>query len=346
MSALFPACAASALAAWTVARWVLARADRLGLVQDPNHRSSHDRPTPSGGGLGIVAGGCLGAAYFALAGAPALWAVLGLAAPLALTGYLDDVRQLSSRVRLAVQLAVCAGLVLVAEAASWPVAQACGPAGAWLFAAATLVAGVWWVNLFNFMDGVDAIASVQALFMLVAGAVLCVAASPASAASGEVGAMLCLACAVAGFLALNWPPARIFMGDVGSTWTGFMILALAALTVRAGWLGAAQWLVLGAAFVSDATVTLCVRVLRRERWTQAHRSHAYQRLSRRWQGPGRAGHRRVTLAYLAVDILWLAPLAFACGAWPGLSVLWLSLAYVPLIAAALAVKAGSADHVQ
>lgn len=344
MSALVPMSAASALASWAVALWVLGRAGRLGLVQQPNHRSSHEKPTPCGGGLGIVAAGTVATAWFAWQGSPWLWAALGLAAPLAVTGYLDDVRHLSARVRFGVQLAVCAGLLTVLNVPGWPELRPWGGLAAWALAGCTLLAGAWWVNLFNFMDGIDGIASAQALFMLVAASVLCVLADPSSGASGEVGAMVCLASAVAGFLALNWPPARIFMGDVGSTWAAFMVFALALATVRAGWMAPGAWAILGAAFVADATVTLLARMARGEPWRQAHRSHAYQRLSRRWQGPRKAGHLRVTLLLLAVDMLWLAPLAWACQCWPGWTAAWVSLAYVPLAAAAFAAGAGRPDH--
>ena len=78
--------------------------------------------------------------------------------------------------------------------------------------------------------------------------------------------MLCVAAATVGFLLLNWPPAKIFMGDVGSTWLAFMVFALALLSVQAGWLNYATCLVLAAVFVTDATVTLLTRLLRRGRW--------------------------------------------------------------------------------
>src|SRR3546814_15076754 len=90
-----------------------------------------------------------------------------------------------------------------------------------------------------------------------------------------------------------------------------MVFALALLSVQAGWLSYAAWLVLAAVFVTDATVTLLTRMLRGERWYEAHRSHAYQRLSRRWQGGRKAGPRAVTLLVVAVNGLWLAPLSWA-----------------------------------
>lgn len=108
--------------------------------------------------------------------------------------------------------------------------------------------------------------------MLLAGAVMAVWANAKVVSSPAWMWMLCIAAATMGFLLLNWPPAKIFMGDVGSTWLAFMVFALALLSVQSGWLRYAAWLVLGAVFVTDATVTLLTRMLRGERWYEAHRS--------------------------------------------------------------------------
>jgi Fuc2NAc and GlcNAc transferase len=127
------------------------------------------------------------------------------------------------------------------------------------------------------------------------------------------------------------------MGDAGSTWLGFIIAMLALLTVSWGWLSAWQWLILGAAFVTDASVTLARRLLRGEKVTQAHRRHAYQALSRRWES-----HRAVTLLFIAIDVVWLLPLAL----WAGMGAAgWLAalVAYAPLVALALLAGAGAPE---
>ena len=175
------------------------------------------------------------------------------------------------------------------------------------------------------------------------GAAMAMWADPQAVHSPVWMLMLCVAAATVGFLLLNWPPAKIFMGDVGSTWLAFMVFALALLCVQAGWLSYAAWLVLAAVFVTDATVTLLTRMLRGERWYEAHRSHAYQRLSRRWQGGRKAGHRAVTLLVVAVNGLWLAPWAWACVQWPAVSVAFVVAAYLPLVLAALWLGAGRPD---
>lgn len=337
---------AIALLAWGVAAWVLRRAKELRLVQMPNHRSSHDHPTPNGGGLGIAVAGSmvgLGLVLFfdwAVGG----W-VLGLAAVLAGVGLRDDVAHLPARVRFGVQVVVCAGVLMVLG--DLPALALGGglefQVTGWALFGLLLLAGVWWINLFNFMDGIDGIAGVQAVFMLLAGGTMAMWAEP-EAVHGPIWMwMLCVAAATVGFLLLNWPPAKIFMGDVGSTWLAFMVFALALLSVQAGWLSYAVWLVLGAVFVTDATVTLLTRMLRGERWYEAHCSHAYQRLSRRWQGDCKAGHRSVTLLAAAINGLWLMPWAWACVQWPAWSMVFMVTAYLPLVLAALWLEAGRPD---
>ncbi len=331
----------SALVAWGVAAWVRHRAEALRLVQAPNHRSSHVLPTPNGGGLGIVVAGILaGIALLLFSGWTFGWVVFGLSALLATVGLFDDIQHLPARVRFGVQVAVCAGLLFALgdlPSISFRVGLEF-ELGGWVLSGLLLLAGVWWINLFNFMDGLDGIAGAQAVFMLLGGAALAAWANANVISSPAWMLMLCVAAATVGFLLLNWPPAKIFMGDVGSTWLAFMVFALALLFVQAGWLSYATWLVLAAIFVTDATVTLLTRLLRGERWYEAHRIHAYQKLARRW-----GGHRPVTLCAVAVNMLWLAPLAGACAAWPQWAFGWVLLAYAPLVVGAMVLGAGRPD---
>lgn len=341
--ALFPTIT---LLAWGVAVWVLRRAETLRLVQLPNHRSSHVQPTPNGGGLGIVvAGSMAGLGLVLVFGWMVGGFVLGLAVVLAAVGLRDDMAHLPARVRFGVQVMVCAGVLIVLG--DLPALALGGglelQVSGWILFGLLLLAGVWWINLFNFMDGIDGIAGAQVVFMLLAGGAMAVWSEPETVQSPIWMWMLYVAAATVGFLLLNWPPARIFMGDVGSTWLAFMVFALALLTIQAGWLSYAFWLVLAAVFVTDATVTLLTRMLRGERWYEAHRSHAYQRLSRRWQGDRKAGHRSVTLLVAAVNGLWLAPLAWACVQWPAGSVAFVVAAYLPLVLAAWWSGAGRPD---
>jgi len=307
-------------------------AQRLGVVQSPNARSSHSVPTPSGGGVGIVAGGTIAMAVAALA-APSPYGIVGLiAVVVAAIGFFDDRRPIAARYRLPMQL-VLAGIAVGLCVPLGALRQQTGlPLPELVIGALALVAVVYWLNLFNFMDGIDGIAGSQAIFMVLAAAFLL---SPPFGPT--FWPLLAIAGATAGFLVLNWPPAKIFMGDAGSTYLGFTIAVLALITIAAGQISLPQWLILGAAFITDATVTLVRRVLNRERVFEAHRRHAYQALSRRWQS-----HRKVTLAFIALNLIWLLPLAYIAGlagwGWPAVLI-----AYLPLIGLALYFRAGAPE---
>lgn len=301
---LLGAMLAGAVLTGLVRRYALARA----VLDVPNERSLHTIPTPRGGGLAIavtvsaVHAACLGAGWLPLAGGSA-W---GLAAALlAALGWMDDHRPLPARSRFLVQLGL-----------GWAALAAMGPGVAAPGAAAVLAGGIlltWFVNLYNFMDGADGLAAAQGI---VAGATLGLCA----ALDGDAGtavAALALAGASGGFLVWNRPPARIFLGDVGSYFLGGYLGLLGAATLARG--GAPwPWLIVLASFVTDATLTLCRRMLRGERWWTAHRTHAYQRLvTSGWS------HARLARAFLALS-LGLSALAVAARAWPA-SAPWLAL---------------------
>jgi Fuc2NAc and GlcNAc transferase len=163
---------------------------------------------------------------------------------------------------------------------------------------------------------------------------------PGMATAGVTSAGFLLAASCCGFLLWNWPPARIFMGDVGSGYLGYVIgvlvLALARENAGAVW----TWLILGGVFFVDATVTLIRRAARGETVFEAHRSHAYQWLCRRW---GR--HMRVTLGVTLVNLLWLLPCAVATIALPKYA-MWIAfVALLPLVAVALVSGAGRPETV-
>lgn len=238
---------------------------RRHFLDMPNHRSLHATPVPRSGGLAIVAGVLAGAVAMRLVSVPLpgwqFWVGWAL---LLVVSLIDDLRGLSVRIRLAAQ-------VLAAVLLLWSIA-APGVTVAWLGVA--VVSLVWFVNLFNFMDGMDGLAATMAM---TGAAVLAVAAAWAGALN--LAFMFLVVCAAsAGFLFHNFPPARLFMGDTGSVGLGFLIGALALIGVREG---AFAWFVPVLAFlpfIADATLTLLARVLRGRRPWEAHREHAYQRM--------------------------------------------------------------------
>lgn len=321
------AAVAATLLTGVVRHVVLAR----GLLDVPNERSSHVVPTARGGGIAIVAVVLAVAALSLRAGGAEPRLVLGLllgGGLIAAIGLLDDRGHVSAPLRLLVHFAAVGGALAAIgglPAVSWGGGTVdLGLAGD----AFACVACVWFLNLFNFMDGIDGIAASEAAFVAFAAAWL---AGATGAPASLVTLWLVTGAASLGFLAWNWPPARIFMGDVGSGFLGFVLPLL--LVYSTGHSGLNPWtaLVLGAPFVADATVTLVARIARGERWYSAHRSHAYQWLSRRW-----GSHARVTGLFILVNVGLVLPAAW-----------WTVLRpqHGPLVAAVVLVTLGAAARV-
>lgn len=281
-----------------------------GMLDVPNERSSHKIPTPRGGGVAIVTATTAGLAALTIFGVLRLDVFGALCGSLAVAaiGFLDDRRPLSARARLAVHFA----------AAAWALAWLGGlpPLRAGEHVVTWGVSGyllgslfvVWTLNLFNFMDGIDGIAAAEAIFVTF-GAALWLGLT--SGIQGTGSACLILAAASCGFLLWNWPPARIFMGDVGSGYLGYVIGVLAIVSTRDEPAALWVWLILGGLFFADATITLVRRMIRGERLQEAHRNHAYQWLARRW-----GAHRHVTIAALLVNLFWLLPCALMAAFYP------------------------------
>lgn len=279
-----------------LARGAIGYAHRRGMLDQPGQRRSHRLPTPRGGGIGIVVA-MLVCLPGVLSGLPAAWppsVVAGLFAALllvALAGWWDDHRSLPVLPRLGAQLLAVGlfSLSLLATGLSWW----------WL--PLLLIGGAWSINLHNFMDGIDGLLAQQAIFVGAGLALLAWASEqPALAMAAAV-----LAASALGFWWFNRPPARIFMGDVGSGSVGLLIFAFSAMLWRVE--HALLWpaLILSSAFVVDASLTLLTRMWRGRRWYTAHREHLYQWLVRRG-----GTHARTGAAYLGWNLLIAAPLAW------------------------------------
>lgn len=263
--------------------WLLLRTGwAWSLATDvPNHRSLHTRPTPRVGGWGIVPVALLSMMLWG----PGLRGVAAPALCLALVSQIDDRRGLSARVRFLAHLLAAAWITYWA---SLPV---------WLLPFVVL-ALVWTMNLYNFMDGVDGLAGGMALFGFGSFAL---AALP----SGMPLTAVCFALsgAAAGFLAFNFPPARLFLGDAGSVPLGFLAGTLGLAGWRAGVWEPLFPLVVFSPFLADASATLLQRLLRGERFWEAHREHYYQRMIRMAWG------RRRVLAFWYAGMFVAAALA-------------------------------------
>lgn len=312
---------------------------RVRLLDIPNPRSSHTIPTPRGGGLAVVLIFVVGACLLAWRQSvpPSLLPLVLLPCVLVATvGWLDDHYSLPALVRLLVHLlAGGVTLFLLPGLPQLPLFHGQISLAAWSYPV-LLVGLVWVVNLNNFMDGIDGIASVEAISVTAGAAVIL------WLNGGElslISLLLLLAAAVAGFLAWNWPPAKIFMGDACSGFLGMAVGVFALVTSAGGGINLWTWLILYGVFAVDATYTLLRRFVRGQKLHEAHRSHAYQILARRGQS-----HLKVTALVLAVNICWLFPLAVVSSRCPEWSLVCAALALAPLVAGVIHVGAGSTDQ--
>ncbi|WP_095078294.1 glycosyltransferase family 4 protein [Pseudomonas sp. Irchel s3h17] len=307
------------------------------LIDVPNARSSHSVPTPRGGGVAIVVSFlCVLPVLTALdfMSLSDRYALFGGGLLVAILGFADDHGHIAARWRLLGHFI----------AGAWALFWLGGLAPLSLFGSTidlgwfgnilALVYLVWMLNLYNFMDGIDGLASAEAICACI-GVVL---VSWIVGYPSMVWVPLMLAAAVAGFGYWNFPPAKIFMGDAGSGFLGFV---LAVLSLSAAWIAPEMlyvWLIMLGAFIVDATWTLFRRLIRGDAVSQAHRSHAYQYASRLFKS-----HKKVTMAVVAINFLWLWPLALLVGLqllqpWVGVF-----LAYIPLLCTACFFKAGGVE---
>ncbi len=282
----------AAVATTTILRVLLATGLAWRLATDiPNERSLHTRPTPRVGGWGIVPV-CVVALLWL---APQMWFIAVASAGLAALSQLDDRRGLPARVRFAAHLAAVVALIVVYPAAApW-----------WLLVGIGFVM-VWLTNLYNFMDGADGLAGGMALFGFGAYAVAALAGARPSPDLVVAGGAI--AGAAFGFLLLNFHPARLFLGDAGSIPLGFMAGALGYWGWRGGiwpiWFPAAVF----APFIADASVTLLRRLLRGEKFWQAHREHYYQRMVRSGMS-----HERTAVYWYLIMLLGIVVAFWALG---------------------------------
>jgi UDP-N-acetylmuramyl pentapeptide phosphotransferase/UDP-N-acetylglucosamine-1-phosphate transferase len=245
------------------------------ILDCPNERSSHQVPTPRGGGIAVIGSTLLAWVVFARTESmpSGVFGIVLGAVLLAAVSWFDDLRGLSPIVRLLAQAAAVAVGILVLP----------GPRDLFYLAAIGLV-WIWWINLFNFMDGIDGLAGTEA-------AAIGAGADPAlrTLAAVVTGAAI-------GFLVWNWSPARIFLGDIGSVPLGYVLgFLLLDLAARGRWTIA---VILPLYFLADATITLVRRLLRGERVWQAHREHFYQHAVRRG-----LGHAAVVKRVIAADLV-------------------------------------------
>ena len=307
------------------------------IIDVPNARSSHTVPTPRGGGVAIVLTFALSLVWLAwveLIAVAQSAALLGAGLLIALIGFMDDHGHIAARWRLLGHF--FAAIWTLFWMHGLPAITAFGVTFdlGWAGHVLAVFYLVWMLNLYNFMDGIDGLASLQAICA-------CLALTLIYFLSGHqsmIWAPLLLSVSVAGFLYWNFPPARIFMGDAGS---GFLGIILGGLSIQAAWAGSEfffAWLIMLGVFIVDATFTLIRRLARGDKVYEAHRSHAYQFASRQY---GR--HLPVTLAVAVINVVWLFPLALSVALFGLDAGLGTVIAYVPLVFLAVKYRAGQRE---
>ena len=311
---------------------VMCRHGSARLLDQPVERSAHKTATPRGGGVAIVSASLLFLGILFVSDLISLRELLVLmcAIPVAVTGFVDDLKGLPVSIRLPVHLSSA----LIALTLLGPVPEPFF--SGWLLipgffqSLLLMLALVWLLNLYNFMDGIDGLAAVQCLFVSASAGLLLIGQQTELA---WVCAGLFFSCL--GFLLLNLPPARIFMGDVGSTFLGFFVGLIALISHYQGSLSVWVWVLLMGSFIADTTYTLIRRALSGHSVTEGHSTHAYQHLARRT-----GSHGKVVLMYTAVNIVWLLPLAWLAVVHPQNGVLIAISGIVPLMLVAALAGAG------
>ena len=325
------------LLAFAMTYFMRAYALKKNIIDNPNERSSHNVPTPRGGGVAVVCSYLLALTVLIYSQQLTLHIGLTLMAAgfvIALLGFLDDHGHINSMLRLAVHFLVAIGVVISLGGFS----EVTAFNGLQLGFLANIIAVlflVWLLNLYNFMDGINGIASVEAITTVVSMAILYYILN--TTLNSDI--LWLLAACVFGFFLWNFPKAKIFMGDACSGFLGLTLGILALIALKENLALFCAWIICLGVFVVDATYTLIKRVLSGYKMYDAHRSHSYQILSRKC-----GSHTPVTLAIAVINLLWLFPIAYMtvtqAWAYPEWAVL---IAYIPLLIVAIKFKAGHAD---
>lgn len=310
-------------------RWV---ALEFNLLAIPVSRSAHSQAIPVGGGVSIVALVLLLAAYCYFSGQipENEFAALMAGFVIACIGIMDDIRQLHIRWRIPFQflasayVVYCLGDVPAIDFGFFKL-----PESLWLNVLAVF-ALVWLLNLYNFMDGIDGLASSELIAVNLLSLLIVIN-------NDEILGLLSagFAATVAGFLLWNWAPAKIFMGDVGSSFIGFTLGVMALLSLLHGSMTVWTWVLLLGVFIVDATLTLFVRIRNRQRWYEGHASHAYQNAARRYKS-----HAKVTITVILINFFWLGPLAWLSIQYPKMGLLISLIGLLPLLLLARRFGAG------
>lgn len=319
------------------------------LLDIPNSRSSHSVPTPRSGGLAFVIAISLSATLFGLyygieKQILEIYNVIIIGGIIiAAIGLVDDFRHVPAIWRLLVHTIVASYTVILLGIPVIEISVLTIKPNI-ILEILFIIGVIWLINLYNFMDGIDGLAgaetvcvtgSVVLILLIGTGYAGFITQPDESINFSLVFIFLAIMISVFGFLIWNWPPAKIFMGDVGSSYLGFIFGVLIISTPMASILTIWTWLILLGVFLVDATSTLLRRIVTGERWYAAHRTHAYQHAAQVF-----CSHRVVTISVILINMIWLFPLAWLATMKPGWGPLLTIIAYMPLIILAIKLSAG------
>ncbi len=319
---------------WGLVRFIYRYQHTKNILVTPNHRSSHEIPTPTGGGIAFAFSSLImfvGLKYFDLIPLNNFLMLFIPGLVIATVGFVDDINPISAVFRLMLHFAIVLFIVSCLNGDIFFEFNLFGLFNKWIKYFFIIFYLCWLLNLYNFMDGIDGLAASQAIFVCSAAGIMYWLNNDLVLLS----APLTLVAAVSSFLIWNIPPAKIFMGDAGSGFLGISLgtLSLQAATIKSEYF--VSWLILLAVFIIDATVTLIRRLIQGEQIFEAHRSHAYQHAAIFFKG-----HLPVTLSVAFMNIIWLLPIAILVGLNKIPAFLGLIVAYIPLIILAIYFKAG------
>ena len=277
------------IASFGLTYWIRNFALRKKIVDIPNERSLHSIPTPKGGGLAIVISWYVGITilFFFNAIEPNLYYALMSGFILMIVSLVDDLMSLKPGIRLLVHFGTSILAFYFLQGLRPFIIPELGLESLYMFYPIVIIGMVWFINLFNFMDGVDGFASLEAVLVSLVIFIF----------SGNIINLLFIIC-IAGFLYWNWPRAKIFLGDVGSTQLGFILIVLGIYFHNSLEFSILNWIMLTSPFWFDATFTLYRRWKNKEKLSHAHKKHVYQRFVQ-------AGfsHQKVNFYLIGVNLI-------------------------------------------
>jgi Fuc2NAc and GlcNAc transferase len=330
------------------------------IQSEVNQRSSHFNPISSGGGLSFIFITIIALFSFSFLDyfyVEQFYYFIFSSLLISFIGYWDDVKNISPLIRFIFQL--LASVIIIFLFIGFPEIEVFSIS--LLPDSIRLIFGVifliWLTNLYNFMDGIDGIATIQGIFILLSYLILFLIFEPVNSSDDLAKfftlSIIILTASLFGFLFYNFPSASIFMGDVGSSFLGFFLGTLGIFAAVNNWITFWTLLIIWSIFINDSTITLLVRIYNKEKWYQAHRSHTYQKLTtyifnnikeqHEKEISRTKAHRVVCGIFLLTNIFWVLPLSIISIKYYEYGFIINLVCFFPLIITSIIAGAGKRD---